>query len=93
MLRGFTVSLITHLDLVGSTWWLDEHASAVQAVCSVLGLMGLYWYCILTHGIHRAALRQASAATRPFIVIDELQEKDYPAYELRLKPISKEKTS
>ena len=40
---------------------------------------------------HIASLKQASAGIRPFIVIDELNEKDYANFEMRLKPISAEK--
>jgi len=72
-------------------WWLDDHASAIQAICAILGLAGLVWYCILTHKIQKASLRQASAAIRPFIVIDELNEKDYPNCEFLLKPVSASK--
>lgn len=77
--------------LTGNSWWLDDHASAVQAVCAILGLIGLFWYCILTRQIQQASLRQSRAAIRPFIVIDELNEKDYPNYEMRMKPISVDK--
>lgn len=65
------------------------HASAIQAICAVLGLLGLGWYCLLTHGIHQQAIRQATAAIRPFIVIDELTERDVPNFRLTHLIISK----
>jgi len=71
--------------------WLDCHAAAIQAVCALAGLGGLFWYCYLTLGIHRASVRQANAAVRPFIVIDELNSRDVLNYELTLLPISKKK--
>jgi len=75
----------------GHSWWLDDHASAIQAISALLGLVGLFWYCILTHRIQKASLRQASAAIRPFIVIDEMKEADYPQFEMRLKPAGADK--
>lgn len=62
--------------------WLDVHASAIQAICACLGLAGLGWYCWLTHGIHQQAIRQANAAIRPFIGINELTERDVPNFHL-----------
>jgi hypothetical protein len=71
--------------------FLDAHAGGIQSVCAAFGLLGLIWYCILTRGIHKAALRQASAAIRPFIVTDELKETDVPNFQLNTLPISKKK--
>jgi hypothetical protein len=71
------------------SWWLDIHASAIQAICAGLGLLGLGWYCWLTHGIHQQAIRQATAAIRPFIVIDELTERDVPDFRLTHLIVSK----
>jgi hypothetical protein len=51
--------------------WLDQHAGAVQAICAVIALVGLIWYCILTHGIRKATVRQANAALMPFLIIVE----------------------
>ena len=68
---------------------LDRHAGAFQAVCAFLGLIGLICYCVLTQGIYKASLRQASAAIRPFIVIDRLSDTDEPSFRLSLLPISK----
>lgn len=85
------MSLISAFIQTGHSWWLDDHASAIQAISAVVGLVGLFWYCILTRRIQQASLRQMSAAIRPFIVIDEMKEADYPQFELRLKPASEKK--
>lgn len=82
------MSLMSAFLQTGHSWWLDDHASAIQAISAVIGLGGLFWYCILTHRIQTASLRQASAAIRPFIVIDELKETDSPNFELWMKPVN-----
>jgi hypothetical protein len=70
--------------------WLDSHAGAIQALCSVVGAGGLIWYCCLTLGIHRASVRQANASMRPFIVVDEMSERDVPDFKQSLLPVSKD---
>jgi hypothetical protein len=50
--------------------FFDCHSAAIQAMCSVLGLIGLVVYTYLTSSIRRATVRQAKASQRPLIVID-----------------------
>ena len=49
--------------------WLDQHAAAVQAICAVLGIIGLICYCYLTWELRSTAIRQATASQRPLLVL------------------------
>jgi hypothetical protein len=70
-----------------SLCWLDQHAGAVQAICAVIALAGLIWYCTLTHGIHKATVRQANAALMPFLVIVEQEwDRSHPDSSLEQVP-------
>jgi hypothetical protein len=68
--------------------WINDNAAAIQAICACFGLIGLAVYCVLTYKIHQAAIRQANAAMRPFVVIDKMNEKDVSDFRLSLLPIS-----
>lgn len=54
--------------------WLDLHSGAVQALCGVLGLVGLAIYTFLTYGIRKESMRQALGAQRPLLVFDNLND-------------------
>lgn len=68
--------------------WINHNAGAIQAICAFLGLVGLVVYCVLTRRIYQAAIRQANAAMRPFIVIDKMTEKDVSDFRMSLLPLS-----
>jgi hypothetical protein len=63
--------------------FLDQHAGAVQAICAVVALVGLIWYCALTHGIRKATVRQANAALMPFLIIVEQECEPIPTWIIR----------
>lgn len=47
------------------SFW-DTHAGAIQAVCAVIGVLGLGWYAVETSIIRRATLAQSDASRLPF---------------------------
>ena len=48
-------------------WW-NQNAGAVQAICSILGIIGLAIYCFLTHGIRVATVAQQKASQAPMLM-------------------------
>lgn len=48
-------------------WW-NDNAGAVQAICAVLGILGLALYCWLTYGIRKSTVAQQKAAQAPMIM-------------------------
>lgn len=54
--------------------WLDQHAAAVQALCAMLGVLGLFVYTYLTWELRSTSIRQATASQRPLLVLLEPDE-------------------
>ena len=57
--------------------WLNDNASAVQAICSVFGIVGLGFYCWLTYGIRKASVAQQKAAQAPMIMFSFDKDEKY----------------
>jgi len=48
--------------------WLNSNAGAIQAICAILGIVGLAVYCWLTQGIRKSTVAQQKAAQAPMIM-------------------------
>ena len=63
--------------------WLDQHAAAVQAICAVLGIIGLFWYTYLTRELRSTGIRQATASQRPLLVLFKPDKDVSPGHFIR----------
>ena len=64
-------------------WWLDAHAGAVQAACAFAALLGLIVYCRFTFDIRKAAIEQTNAALRPYLILEEGDDKHIQTWVIR----------
>lgn len=55
-------------------WWHDN-ASAIQSTCAILGILGLFWYCVLTQQIRKSAVAQQEAAQAPMLMFFQVRVK------------------